>query len=121
VPKAYPLEVLAKRRVLNDRIGETEIVLVAPRGTVTVRGASRSGRVTYEAGGEVRAFQRNGERFRAGPGPDRVRDQFGRSWRVTEEALVDPGGRQLSRLEGHLAYWFGWFAFFPRTQVYGGA
>jgi hypothetical protein len=22
-------------------------------------------------------------------------------------------------LPGHMAYWFGWFSFYPRTEVYG--
>jgi hypothetical protein len=28
-------------------------------------------------------------------------------------------GRRLPRLVGHLAYWFGWYAFHPETPVYG--
>jgi len=38
---------------------------------------------------------------------------------VTEEALVGPNGERVERLGGHLAYWFGWFTFFPETLVYG--
>ena len=38
---------------------------------------------------------------------------------VTEDALVGPDGRQAPRISGHLAYWFGWYAFFPNTLVYG--
>jgi hypothetical protein len=25
----------------------------------------------------------------------------------------------LERLPGHMAYWFGWFSFYPRTELYG--
>ena len=38
---------------------------------------------------------------------------------VTEEALLGPESETLPRLPGHLAYWFGWYAFFPKTLVYG--
>jgi hypothetical protein len=48
-----------------------------------------------------------------------ILDDSGREWQVTEEALMGPEGETLPRLGGHLAYWFGWFAFFPNTQVYG--
>jgi hypothetical protein len=34
--------------------------------------------------------------------------------------LVGRGGERLPRLSGQLAYWFGWFAFFPKTELYGG-
>ena len=40
-------------------------------------------------------------------------------WRTTEDALVASDGRELPRLGGHLAFWFGWFSFFPHTTVYG--
>lgn len=47
-------------------------------------------------------------------------DERGRPWKVAEEALIGPGGERLPRLPGELAYWFGWYAFFPLTEVYGG-
>lgn len=120
-PKAYPLELLVERQVVNDRIGDTELVLVATRGTVTVEGSSlQVGEVTYDSGGEVRAFERSGQEFSTGPAPDVLLDSAGREWRVTEQALIGPEGERAPRLNGHLAYWFGWFAFFPNTQLYGG-
>jgi len=42
----------------------------------------------------------------------------GTVWEITEEALVGPDGERLDRISGHLAYWFGWNAFFPRTILY---
>ncbi len=120
-PKAYPLNDLAFESVINDQIGETNVVLVANRGRVMVRGESqRVGEVLYEAGGEVRAYDRGDEVFSAREDPDVVIDTQGREWQVTEEALVGPDGELAPRINGHLAYWFGWFAFFPNTLVYGG-
>lgn len=58
------------------------------------------------------------ERFVAGPNPDSVLDSAGRPWQVTEEALVGPDGEMAPRINGHLAYWYGWYAFFPATELY---
>jgi hypothetical protein len=122
VPKAYPLSLLTEEGVVNDRIGETNLVLIAARGRVIVDGVSlQVGEVRYDAGGEVRAFDRGEESFTSGPTPDSVVDSRGREWQVTEEGLRSPEGELAPRLSGHLAYWFGWFAFFPHTEVYRGA
>ncbi len=120
IPKAYPLDALAEAVVVNDRVGETAVVLIAPNGVVMVEGDSqRAGAVRYQAGGEVRAYLRGSETFAPGEMDNEVVDGNGRSWQVTEEALVSPDGQTLDRVSGHLAYWFGWFAFFPDTLVYG--
>jgi hypothetical protein len=120
-PAAYPLEILARERIVNDRVGPTNIVLVAPHAVVDVVGVSRrlGGGVTYSAGSEVRAFERGEHEFTPGETPDTVIDETGAVWQVTEEALVGPNGETAPRISGHLAYWFGWFAFFPQTQLYG--
>ncbi|HEV7517889.1 MAG TPA: DUF3179 domain-containing protein [Thermoanaerobaculia bacterium] len=101
-PKAYPLDALTRERVVDDTLGGTPVVLLADPG-------SR----------EVRAYERGAFRFK--PGKDTLApvDPDGRPWRATEEALLGPGGERLPRLPGHLAYWFGWFSFYPRTEIYG--
>ncbi len=70
--------------------------------------------------GETRAYERAAHRFRI-QARDTMLDERGRSWRVTEEALIGPQGERLARIPGELAYWFGWFAFFPTTELYGGS
>ncbi len=102
--KAYPLEVLAKEPVVNDVLAGTNLVIVATAATRTVR-----------------AFERGSHRFRRGQGVMELVDTAtGEVWSVQEEALVNPAsGQRLARLGGHLAYWFGWFAFYPHTEVYG--
>ena len=119
-PKAYPVDLLAQEQVVNDELAGTAVVLIAQRGEVEVEGQSlRTGRVNYDAGGEVRAYDRGNEAFSAGPAPDIVLDSSGDEWMVTEEALLGPDGQMAPRLNGHLAYWFGWYAFFPNTLLYG--
>ena len=91
-------------------------MIIAARGTVEVwpDGA------TYEAGGEVRAYERADHSFVPGTNEDSLTDENGAAWQVTEDALVGPDGERLERLAGHLAYWFGWYAFYPRTEIYEG-
>lgn len=125
VPKAYPLDLLSARRVVNDVIGRTAVVLVAAHGTVTVEGGRDGsppdrlfGGTTYSAGGEVRAYARGPQTFAPGPDANALLDAAGRPWRVTEDALLGPNGLRAPRINGFLAYWFGWYAFFPHTLLY---
>ena len=120
IPKAYPLADLEMEKVINDVVGETAVVLVAPGEIIRVAGENRrAGEVSYDAGREVRAYDRGEHTFSWDAESNILRDEEGRAWRVTEEALVGPDGETAGRLPGHLAYWFGWYAFFPNTLVYG--
>jgi hypothetical protein len=102
-PKAYPLEALWKAKVLNDRLGGTALVLVAD-----------------EASGAVRAYARGERELREGSSRDELTADDGSRWRVDEEALVELGsGERLPRLPGHIAFWFGWYGFYPQTEIYG--
>ncbi len=103
--KAYPLEVLFRERVTNDSIGPVTVVLVAD-------GES----------GAVRAYARQNREFAEGPSPRELVDPAtGTRWRVEESGLHPASGAgPLERLPGHHAYWFGWFAFFPETDLYEG-
>ncbi|MDE2695207.1 MAG: DUF3179 domain-containing (seleno)protein, partial [Chloroflexota bacterium] len=118
--KAYPVDVLAEERVVNDVFNDQPIVLVTEQAIDTF-GISRVGPVLYPSGGEVRAFERGERRFYPGPEDGTVVDATGAEWTVTEDALVGPNGEHLARISGHLAFWFGWYAFFPETELYAGA
>ncbi|MCB0005034.1 MAG: DUF3179 domain-containing protein [Anaerolineales bacterium] len=118
--KAYPLELLTAEEVVNDTLAGQELVLVARRGFVEADGQDRRfGPISYAAGAEVRVFARDGHTFTPGEALDELVDETGRIWTITEAALVSEDGAELPRISGHLAYWFGWFAFFPNTLVYG--
>lgn len=105
--KAYPIDRVVKERVVNDRVGDLEVVLVGDPDS-----------------GAVRAWRRNGQRFSPGASSGELRDDTGRVWKITEEALVPAPAegetpQKLERLPGHVSFWFGWFGFFPETEVYG--
>ena len=57
---------------------------------------------------EVRAYRRADRVFGSVPGTLQQIQSEGVVWQVTEAALVSPEGEQLTRLPGHLAFWFAW-------------
>jgi hypothetical protein len=103
VPKAYPLDALLASDAVNDRVGGVPLVLVPDA-----------------SGGAVRVFER-GERSFHLDAQGRLVDESGNVWQVAESQLLPgPGAaaEPLPRIPGHVAYWFGWFAFYPNTEVF---
>jgi hypothetical protein len=47
----------------------------------------------------------------------RVVSADGQKWTISETNLINDNGRKLSRLPAHRAFWFGWHAAFPKTQL----
>jgi hypothetical protein len=103
-PKAYPLTVLKDELVVNDTLARHTLVVV------------------HEDGGHAaRAYDRGDHTFTSAA-EDTTRvllDEAGTQWKVTENGLISPTGEALGRLPGHMAYWFGWFSFYPQTELYG--
>jgi hypothetical protein len=101
--KAYPLDAATAAGVINDHIGGDPVVVVA---------ATESGTLRIYRRGE-RTFRRD---------PDGVlRDERGRVWDEREGMLEPPAGSAeppLERLPSLHAFWFGWFGFFPETEVW---
>ncbi len=109
--KAYPLETIIPERIINDRVGGTALVIIAE---------ATPEREFFEPGGAaVRAYDSQGLAFSAGDDALTLLSDDGRTWRITEEALIADDGARLERIGGHLAFWFGWFGFYPDTLVYG--
>lgn len=102
--KAYPLDKVDALGIINDELGGESLVLIG-----------------HPESGAVRAYAAGGRRFERGDAPNRVVDETGGVWRVTEAALEpEAGGEPLARLaQGHNAYWFGWVGFYPQTRIYG--
>ena len=109
--KAYPLETIIPERIINDRVGGTDLVIVAD---------ATPERDFFEPGGAVaRAYESGGLIFSAGADDATLLSDDGRRWQLTEAALISEDGETLPRIGGHLAFWFGWFGFYPDTEVYG--
>jgi len=103
-PKAYPLTVLQDELVVNDSLAGQNLVVV-----------------NEEGGLGARAYDRGDHTFTsAADNTTRVLlDEIGTEWEVTENALMSADSDTLDRLPGHMAYWFGWFSFYPQTELYG--
>ena len=97
-PTAIAATYLRRHRVFHGRLGTEDYV------------------VFTDASGANRVFESGGRKFSVAPG-DALVDERGRRWRVTEPALVDDDGATLARLPAHRAFWFGWFAAFPETEL----
>jgi len=101
-PKAYPVETLKREGLTHDEVGGKPIVLV-----------------TNPRSGAVRAYETSGRRFVDAGGGRLTEEGTAVSWKAEEEGLVSERGETLPRIPGHNALWFGWFAFFPTTEIYG--
>lgn len=103
-PKAYPLTILVEEGVVNDTHAGQNLVVIPDDGG--------QGAVAYERGDHT--FNSTSPDT-----PLTLRDESGEEWQVTDAALLNQSGETLARLPGHMAYWFGWFSFYPQTAVYG--
>lgn len=92
--KAWPLSYFKIAPVINDTAGALQITLVGDPATRTVR-----------------AYRTRGQRFAPGPATDTLAAD-GQTWQVTETAIRGPDGQALTRLPGHIAYWFAWSNYF---------
>jgi len=102
--KAYPVS------VVNDTVGGKDVVIVASRIT-----------------SDVRVYERNGKTFDPAPNaagngrPSTLVDNEGETWDVTESRLeAADGSATLARLPSNIFFWFAWFAFHPKTELYEG-
>ena len=109
--KAYPVHVLQVERVVNDTLGEANVVVLAS-----------------EISQAAKAYERGDQEFSRTEGdastgvPMKLVDKNGQVWDVTEEALVNASdsSQTLPRIPTHSSFWFGWFAFYPDTELYEG-
>ncbi len=101
VPVAISEEFLGKNRLHQlEAAGERFVVVTSPKG----------GHRVYRAGTTQFTRERKGET---------LEDSAGGRWQVTEDALVAEGASTapLPRVLSHRAFWFGWYAQFPDTQL----
>ena len=109
--KAYPVSVLQVERVVNDTLGETNVVVLGS-----------------EISQAAKAYERGDQEFSRVEGdastgvPMKLVDKNGHVWDVTEESLVNASdsSQTLPRIPTHSSFWFGWYAFYPDTELYEG-
>ncbi len=64
-----------------------------------------------------RVYEAAGHRFMKWDGNNRLQDDRGETWTLTESHLLAPDGTRLERLPSHNAFWFGWFAAYKNTRL----
>ncbi|MCR9259130.1 MAG: DUF3179 domain-containing protein [Pseudomonadaceae bacterium] len=89
VERAWPLSAFEGGQVINDQVGVVKIVLIGDAQTRTVR-----------------AYRRGDYEFTASRNSETVLLTGDVQWTMTESALISVEGEQLSRLLGHLSFWF---------------
>lgn len=119
---AYPFETLESETVINDTIGETEVVAFWQPGATSAldqrsiddsRDVGMAALYNRELDGDMLTFSVND----AG---DIVDDQTGSVWNVFGTAVEgELEGSQLQQLRAFPHFWFAWAAFHPETAIYG--
>lgn len=101
--KAWPIEAFRETKIINDKVGFTNIVLIGDAETRTVRAYQRN-ELTFEAGSKRNTLK----------GPISL-------WHVEEGFLLGPNGEKLPRVAGHVAYWFAWDGYLGvESELYPG-
>ena len=100
--KAWPLDAFKVGTVINDHVGFEAVVLIGEAETRTVR-----------------AYYRGNDRFESGDRAGQLKGKDGAHWKVEEERLVGPGGKQYGRIPGHISYWFAWDGYLgAKSELY---
>lgn len=75
--------------------------------------------VITSVGGANRVYETAGIPFSRQDASEAIVDQTGRRWTLTEDALEarDGSGLELRRVTANRAFWFGWYAQFPETEL----
>ena len=110
--RAYPVMKLRELRVVNDTLGNKNVVIVSSAMSSDAR--------VFERGDEV--FTLDSSRDDEFAIPSTLIDSQGATWTVGQTGLTKSGGADdtLSRLPSFVAFWFGWYAFHPDTTLFEG-
>ncbi|MEM7738289.1 MAG: DUF3179 domain-containing protein [Deinococcota bacterium] len=117
---AYPFEVLAEARVVNDSIGDSPVVVFWQEGTQSAldgaviaesEDVGGAGIFSSEVDGQVLEFSWDGETF--------TDTQTGSTWNLLGQATAgELAGSSLTPIVHDNTLWFSWAAFMPDTRIY---
>ena len=105
-PKAYALTAVVKARVVNDAVGDVPLVLF---------------RTDDEAASVFRRDVADQSlTFQASAGDSFTDRQTNSTWDPVTGRAIDGAlkGTSLSAVPATTSFWFGWFDFFPETELY---
>ena len=73
--------------------------------------------VLTDKSGAHRVYETKDVQFRQWDQVATVTDEQGQRWQLTEDQLATKSGETLARLPSHNAFWFGWYAAYPQTEL----
>lgn len=112
IRRAYPIKTLkAEGGVINDRVAKTSIVVLLEPDTVTANAFDR------RVEGKTLTFQARA----LSDGTVAFYDtETGTRWSIEGKGQEGPmSGKSLTPVENHLSQWYGWYAYYPATTIYG--
>jgi len=117
---AYPYDVLSEVKVVNDSVGDEDIVVFWTPGTASAldsstisEGEDVGSAVAYSrlVDGSTLTFKPEGENF--------VDNETGSTWDIQGRAISGPlADERLEEVVGVNHFWFSWAAFKPETRIY---
>ena len=112
--RAYPHATLSQTPTLNDTIGPQNLVIITLNNN-TPRAYNRANLKFHPTLQDEARIQ-----DQTPINETRLQDQTGQQWQISETALINTANpsQRLDRLPSRDAYWFGWFAFYPHTEIY---
>lgn len=122
--KAYPFSVLAQERVVYDRVGGQDVVVLWVPGTASALSERRIATARDVGAATVWSPLVGGRRLTLAPAGDALfKDrETGSTWNILGQAIAGPlAGSQLAPIVHGNHFWFAWAAFNPDTAVYGTA
>ncbi|MCY3916672.1 MAG: DUF3179 domain-containing protein [Chloroflexi bacterium] len=120
--KAYPFDILRAEQVINDRIGDTPIVVFFQGGVASALGdhVIDNARDIGAAGMYQSSIDGKVLRFTANDDGSFADGETGSTWNAFGEAIAgELAGSQLNWVHAFPHFWFAWAAFHPDTEVYG--
>ena len=98
-PLAISAKYLKKHRLYHDTQGAVAFVVLTDRS------------------GANRVYETKGLRFATWDEDRLAADEHGVRWTLHEDRLESGAGDVLERLPAHRAFWFGWYAAYPKTRL----
>ena len=123
ISSAYPFGVLAGELVINDTVGQTDVVAIWQPGTLSALDAASIDR-SRDVGMAALFNRKLGDQtltFAISENAVLVDEQTGSQWDIFGRATAgELEGAQLQIIDAFPHFWFAWAAFYPDTLLFGG-
>jgi hypothetical protein len=108
-PRAYLFQDMGLQAVINDRVGDIDVVVVWDEASQLAIPYTR------QAGDQLLTFD-----HKPGGFPFNMRDlETGSTWDINGVAIDGPlTGHRLTQVPAHNSFWFAWVTFFEESTVW---